>query len=164
MAQQSVKKQVKRVVKRVKVSKVEPQAPIVPDQEPKPKVLLGLVEQVRRSVRKENRLSTLVGFVLGGFVPLASWTVAHYEVSTLWSLQALFVLGGLVYSAKTVYEWGTLAFENVWKSLGFVVLTEGIMVMSTTGWLNIAALSYLVAINGLATGVRLSLQERKKVE
>jgi hypothetical protein len=102
----------------------------------------------------------LLGFLLGGFVPLASFFVAHYELTTdapLYSQKAIYlVLGGLAYSAKTVWQWGRIAFRNALKAAGFVVLLEGVMVTSRIVWLSVAALVYLMVINGIATGCNLS--------
>jgi VIT1/CCC1 family predicted Fe2+/Mn2+ transporter len=118
------------------------------------------VDQVRIALRPRNRLATFLGFLLGGFVPLASFFVAHFELSAitpLYTQRALYlVLGGLAYSAKTVWQWGTLAFQNGFKAFGFVVLLEGVMVTSHILWLSIAALVYLMAINGIATGCNLT--------
>jgi hypothetical protein len=119
-----------------------------------------VVQQVRTALRPGNRLATSLGFLLGGFVPLASFFVAHYEVTRMapWYEQkpVFLVLGGLAYSARTVWQWGRLAFQNAVKALGFVVLLEGVMVTSHIPWLSIAALAYLIAINGVATGCHLT--------
>jgi hypothetical protein len=88
--------------------------------------------------------------------------VAHREVDTGTAhglVSLLLVLGGLVFSAKTVFQWGQLAFQHGGKALGFTVLMEGVMTMSHTPWLALAALGYLTAINGLATGCTLSLNK-----
>jgi VIT1/CCC1 family predicted Fe2+/Mn2+ transporter len=126
---------------------------------------LGVVDQVSASLRPRARLATLLGFALGGFVPLASYVVAHSEIDPAVSLYAqvttLLVLGGLLYSAKTVYAWGKLAFRAPAKAAGFVVLLEGVMVFAHTQWLSIAALAYLMAINGLATGCNLALDRKR---
>lgn len=120
------------------------------------------VDQVRIALKPRNRLAASMGFLLGGFVPLASFFVAHFELSRavpLYSQKALYlVLGGLAYSAKTVWQWGTIAFQNAFKAAGFVVLVEGVMVTSNILWLSIAALVYLVAINGIATGCNLTMK------
>jgi hypothetical protein len=115
-------------------------------------------------MRKEgNRLATLIGFLLGGFVPLACYWLAHYEHAA-WSEQggrALgLVTGGLMYSAVTVFQWAKQAFVSAFKSVGFCVLVEGVMITSTTLWLSVAALCYLVVINGVATGVTLSIGKK----
>lgn len=122
-----------------------------------------VLQQVKLALSPGKRLPTLLGFLLGGFVPLASFIVAHYELNTALplytQLSALLVLGGLLYSAKTVFEWGRRAFASGAKALGFVVLLEGVMVTSTTSWLGWVALGYLVLINGLATGCNLSREK-----
>lgn len=129
---------------------------------PKP---LGVVEQVTLALRPKARLATFMGFLLGGFVPLASYVVAHYEIDYAASLfsqvAVLLVFGGLVYSARTVYEWGKLAFQSPGKAVGFVVLAEGVMITSHTSWLALSALAYLIAINGIATGCNLALHRSK---
>jgi VIT1/CCC1 family predicted Fe2+/Mn2+ transporter len=120
---------------------------------------LGVVDQVREALKPKARLATFMGFLLGGLVPLASFVVAHHELDhgqPLWAQVALYiVIGGLVYSARTVYDWGKLAFRSGFKSLGFVVLLEGVMVTSSTGWLGLVALAYLIVINGTATACNL---------
>jgi hypothetical protein len=60
--------------------------------------------------------------LLGGFVPLAVYVVAHGESGAFagheraWAL----VTGGLIYSAKTVFEWARLAFTSAFKSVGWL--------------------------------------------
>ena len=91
---------------------------------------------------------------------MAVYVVAHGESGAFsghkraWAL----ITGGLVYSAKTVLDWARLAFSSTFKSVGFVVLLEGVMVTSTTRWLALAALGYLIAINGVATACTLGGQ------
>jgi hypothetical protein len=138
-----------------------------PPQKPsaRPVRVLGVVEQVTAALKPKARLATFLGFLLGGFVPLASYVVAHYEIDASVALYSqigtLMVLGGLVYSARTVYEWGKLAFQAPGKAFGFVVLAEGVMVTSHTPWLALSALGYLIAINGIATGCNLALHRSK---
>jgi hypothetical protein len=120
----------------------------------------GVVKQVRIALRPANRLASFLGAVLGGGVPVASYQLAHHEVTRalpLWAqLPAWLVAGGLLFSALTVYQWGRLAFGSPYKALGFAVLLEGVLVASTTPWLSLGALGYLVAINGTACGCILS--------
>ncbi len=127
---------------------------------PTPRPTANAVEQVRVALRRRNRLATGLGFLLGGFVPFACFFVAHYELSLaapLYTQRALYlVLGGLAYSAKTVWQWGRIAFQNAFKAAGFVVLVEGVMVTSHIAWLSVAALVYLIVINGVATGCNLT--------
>lgn len=126
---------------------------------------VSIVDQVRTACRRENRLATLLGALLGGFVPLATFTVAHRELdlsAALWTQPlALLVLGGLIYSARTVYEWARLAFVSPVKALGFTVLLEGVMTCSGVEWLSYSALGYLIGVNAIAAGVTLALGARR---
>lgn len=123
-----------------------------------------MVAQVREAMKPRNRLATALGFALGGVVPLATYVVAHYEIDMAAALYAqlgaYLVLGGLLYSAKTVYDWGKKAFQISAKALGFVVLLEGVMIASNTTWLAMTALAYLILINGIATGCNLALARK----
>lgn len=126
---------------------------------------LAVVDQVVTACRPQNRVATLLGALLGGFVPVATYVVAHQETTSapLWTqLPALLVLGGLAYSALTVYRWARMAVGHAVKAAGFVVLLEGVMVASSTPWLGLVALGYLVGINAIATGCQLSLDRVKK--
>jgi len=131
----------------------------VPDRAARP---LGVVAQVRRACARGNRLAAFVGMLLGGFVPVAVYVVAHSESGPFKGHERAWVLvaGGLVYSASTVYQWAHLAFGSAVKSIGFVVLVEGVMVTATTHWLALTALGYLVLINGVATACTLSGQKQ----
>lgn len=120
----------------------------------------GVVAQARTALEPKHRLAGLIGIALGGFVPLASYVVAHYELDPTRHLLAqigtYFLAGGLLYSAWTVYTWGVLAFYSRIKAVGFVVLLEGVMVAADSRWLALVALGYLMAINGIATGCNLA--------
>jgi len=124
----------------------------------KPAPKKGVVESVRKSLKKENRLATSIGAVLGGFVPASCFVLAHLEIAKeFWyDPKTALVIGGLVFSAKTVYQWGKMAFRDGSKALGFVLLIEGVMIFSGTTWLAHLALALLVGINAVATGAILS--------
>jgi hypothetical protein len=122
---------------------------------------LSIVEQVRSATREGHRLALACGMLLGGFVPLATYILAHGEVAAdprKWAL----VGGGLLFSATSVFEFGREAFRSLLKALGFVVLVEGVMIWSATEPLSLAALALLVAINAIATGTNLALQDRRE--
>lgn len=127
---------------------------------------LSIVDQVKEALKPKAKLATFLGFLLGGFVPSASYIVAHHELDHSKPLYfqpaLLLVLGGLLYSAKTVYEWGCNAFSNKLKAFGFVVLLEGVMILSSTPAIAITALLYLAMINGIATGCNLSLKSSSR--
>jgi hypothetical protein len=117
------------------------------------------------SFQPKRRLAAAVGTLLGGFVPLATSVVAHHEVdraptATIWQLPLLLVAGGLVFSALTVYTWCTEAFQARTKAVGFVVLAEGVMILSHVEWLSTAALCYLISINAIATAATLALAKK----
>jgi hypothetical protein len=106
-----------------------------------------------------NPGAALLGAALGGFVPCATYTVSHAaDSSSSWVIWGL-VGGGLLYSAKTVWQWGRLSFNDGLKATGFVVLLEGVMVASPCTWLARAALGYLVLINAIATACLLASRD-----
>lgn len=129
-------------------------------QPQRPRLPLGVVEQVKLALRKGSRMAFLLGVMGGGFVPLATFYIWHAELDysrSLW-LQpvAAFGAGGLLFSAVTIYQWARLAFAHWAKALGFVLLLEGTMVTAHTHWLAVAALGYLIAINAVATACTLT--------
>ena len=114
----------------------------------------GIITQIHIAAR--NPLPAVIGALLGALVPSATFTVGHYELSSWTEPKALIVLGGLAFSALTVFRWGRLAFGSAVKALGFVVLTEGVMTFCSA-WLSVVALGYLVLINAIATGCTIAL-------
>lgn len=127
---------------------------------------LGVVDQVVLACKPKNRLATAMGFLLGGVVPVATYLEAHSELSKdqpIYSQVAFYlVLGGLLFSAKTVFAWAKAAFADAYKAAGFVLLLEGVMVLSHVPWLPLILLGFLVSINGVATGCLLSLGRAQK--
>jgi hypothetical protein len=124
-------------------------------------IALGVVQQVKRAFKRTNRLATSVGFLLGGFVPVALFVLTHPAGGVVFepgvNRVSSLVAGGLLYSAQTVFQWARLAFGQALKAAGFVVLLEGVMVVADARWLALVALGYLVVVNGVATGCTLSL-------
>lgn len=125
---------------------------------PRAKRATGVVSQVRVALSRQHALPTTIGAVLGGFVPVATYAVAHREIaaSTHGYAMLALVMGGLLFSAKTVWQWGRAAFSDPWKATGFVLLLEGVMTLSGQQSVAIAALIVLTSINAIATGVTLS--------
>jgi hypothetical protein len=126
---------------------------------------LGVVDQVIVASRERNRLATAIGFLLGGIVPIATYLEAHVDLDPSLPLYAqiptYLVIGGLAFSAKTVFDWARMAFKNPVKAAGFVLLLEGVMVTSHVPVLPLVLLAVLVSINGVATGCLLSLSRTK---
>ena len=115
----------------------------------------GIIAQIY--IAAHNPLPAVIGALLGALVPSATFMVGHYELSSWTEPKALIVMGGLVFSALTVFRWGRLAFGSPVKALGFVVLAEGVMTFCSTAWLSVVALGYLVLINAIATGCTIAL-------
>jgi hypothetical protein len=123
--------------------------------------LMGVVDQVVLASSPRNRLAAVLGFILGGVVPVATYTEAHLDLDSTHPLHeqaaTFLVVGGLVFSGKTVFAWAKSAFQDAWKAAGFVLLLEGVMITSNVPVLPLVLLGILVAINGIATGCILSL-------
>ena len=118
---------------------------------------LGIISQVQKA--SKSRVASTIGFILGGVVPVGVYWIAHHEAEFQpwkWGL----VTAGLIYSAKTVFDWARIAFKHPAKALGFVVLLEGIMTSSTTLWLQLVCLTILVGINGTSAACQLALDRR----
>lgn len=123
---------------------------------------LSVVEQFRKAAQRGNRSAMICGAILGAFVPVASYVLAHGagEVVLHPSLWAL-VAGALVFSARSVYDFAMAAFHgSKAKSVGFVVLLEGTLVWAHTPALGWAALVLLAGINAVATGINLALDHK----
>jgi hypothetical protein len=115
----------------------------------------SIISQIEIAAR--NPLPAVIGALIGALVPSATFMVGHYELVSWTEPKSLIVLGGLVFSALTVFRWGRLAFGSAAKALGFVILAEGVMTFCSTAWLSIVALGYLVLINAIATGCTIAL-------
>jgi hypothetical protein len=126
---------------------------------------MGVVDEVVIALNGRNWLATALGFIAGGVVPVATYLEAHHDVDPSRPLHAqvttYLVLGGLVFSAKTVFRWATRAFADGWKAAGFVVLLEGVMITSHVPVLPLVLLAILVAVNGIATGCTLSVERSR---
>lgn len=119
-----------------------------------------IVSQVKIALNKDHRLAAIIGIFFGAFIPVATFYEAHFDGAITWWQQwmlPLLVIGGLAYSASTVYQWGKLAVGSGFKALGFTVLLEGVMTFSNIAWLSYASLAYLMVINGIAMGTKLAL-------
>lgn len=136
------------------------QKPRAPRPAPPPP---GVVEQIRIAAR--NPLPALLGAAMGAVVPAAVFLVVHRHLDpgrppwAQWAAPlAYMALGGLVFSAKTVFQWARVAFDCPWKATGFVILLEGVMVCAP-GPLAAVCLAYLVGINAIATAAQLAMSD-----
>lgn len=102
---------------------------------PKPKIKLKAAEV--------RTIGQGIAAVAAGFLPIASYCMAHMEVSDrplMWAL----VAAGLAFSAPTLSEWAERWCRGKYKAWGFTVLLEGVMIFSVNDYL---ALAILVSIN-----------------
>jgi len=105
-------------------------------------------------------------------VPLTSWGTAHYGRLLVYQPDGLHyapwsdprwivVLGGLGFSAKSVYHWTLSAFSgDRLKAGGFVAMCELSLLLAPHPYLAAAAIAYLVAINMLSAGSALALRDQ----
>lgn len=125
---------------------------------------LPIATQVRLAFQKQNRIEAVAGLFFGGYVPVAIWEFVHYELTSdiaLWfQPKAYFVLAGLVVSLITVVMLAQSAFDNWFKAVGFAILVEGAMTMSSNIYLSLSGLLLLIVINGLSSACLLALKKQ----
>lgn len=124
---------------------------------------IGLLEQMRTARR--HPMASALGGALGGFVPIAAYTIVHHELRrsgawNLWQPVAPVVAACLLFSVRTVWQWGHQSFREGFKASCLVVAVEGVMVFSATPLLCLVALAYLVAINAIATACTLVAEDK----
>lgn len=173
----------KKVTKKVQSKATTPRArkPIDPD---KMEVVDQIVHIFMKSGKGKNAKSkhlaaAILGAAFGGFVPIASYVVAHVmlagiELADAYThLATYFVIGGLLYSAPTVYAWLKKAVgSDDWigriKPFGFVLLLEGVMLINydhiAVQAVSYAALGFLVFINAVSSGCKLALRRTAGME
>lgn len=118
-----------------------------------------------------NKTALLGGILLGGYIPFSVYWLMHREAPASVPLcelagqpvvfAHLLVLGGLAYSAKTVYQWGRAVFADRFKAVGFTLLVEGILTFGHSDCLIFPALGILILINGIAACTRLAETDLK---
>jgi phosphoglycerol transferase MdoB-like AlkP superfamily enzyme len=116
---------------------------------------MSVMAQISAAARRPAAL--IVGIILGAFVPVAAYIIAHHETQArpmLW----LLVAAALVFSALSVFDWTRRAFGSAAKAAAFCILTEGTMLATWNNYLSYAALALLIAINATATGAQLATE------
>lgn len=124
---------------------------------------MSILEQWRAARR--HPIAALLGALLGGFVPLAAYETTHGDLTVRSAgelLQPLVPVVGacLLFSVRTVWQWGGAAFGERTKAACLVVAIEGMMVLSPTPWLAQLALLYLICINAVATACILAHEDQ----
>lgn len=129
---------------------------------------LSFVEKVKMATHKNKRVAFILGAIAGGFVPVASYCIAHLQIPQaegfISFVSWLMVIGGLIYSALSVYDFGKQAFGSSAKAVGFVMITELVLVFGQLEWLCYGALAILVGINSVIAGVNLAMEKVSSVE
>jgi hypothetical protein len=120
---------------------------------------LGVIDSIIEACKPgtRNRLALVVGLVVGGVVPIGSFLETHLELnlteglSLLGHIMTYAVIGGLLFSALTVYSWFERAYANGWKAFGVVLFMETVMTFSGLLGLSLAILCILIFVNAFAT-------------
>lgn len=128
---------------------------------------LGILDQVRNA--RGNKLALALAVPPAAFLPIAVFVIAHSEIPAdiaagIWwkaGLKGAFALGGLLFSAKSVFGWAAQMFEDKAKAVGFVALLEGVMVLSETTALSHVALVLLVGINAVAAASSVAMNDSR---
>ncbi len=127
---------------------------------------MGVVQRVKLAFHPKSRLAACIGLLFGGIIPVFSFELVHGRDSAPdWRTAVCLALvaGGLVVSAKTVYEWAKLTYSDTGKAAGLVVILEGVMLVSDIPWTQYAALGFLVLVNSTAAACQLALAPRGRV-
>lgn len=121
-----------------------------------------VVETIKVAFQSRNMVWTGFGLVFGGWAPLASYIIAHIELQGHYqNYKSAMLVGALLFSAPTVFQWFKEVFDSAVKAFGLVVLLEGVMCFSDTVWLGISALVLLMVINGIQSGCNMALRREK---
>lgn len=140
--------------------KSAPRLQIVPDlrtpRAPRKSRRSGVVAQVRETFSVSNALPALLGTILGGIAPAASYEMVHHEIQSVYDFRNLLVGGLLIFSAKSVYLWLHEATGDWIKAVGLTVGIEGVLLASSTPWLSGVCLGILIAVNAIAMACHLA--------
>ena len=101
---------------------------------------------------RQQKLGQLLAGIGASFMPIASYTIVHFEADATPAKWAL-VASALLFSAPMVIDWAKRWCGHWVKAVGFTALLEGVMVFSSIGWLGMAGLVVLVGINAQAAWI-----------
>lgn len=127
---------------------------------------LGIVGQLEEAW--SCKLALMIAAIWAGSVPIGVYVLTHVEGIYLmdvpfenWTPRYYVALGGLLFSASSVWAWGR-TFYNGLKSALWVMLLEGCMIFSHTQWLQRYVLVLIVFTNMMAAGCRAAQKEKKR--
>jgi len=104
------------------------------------------IPAVKLTAKEQRTIGQVLAAIAGGFLPIASFVLAHVEVQEQ-PFKWILLAAALLFSAPTLAEWAQKWCHGVYKAWGFTVLLEGVMVFSSSQYLALAGLAILVAIN-----------------
>ena len=126
---------------------------------------LTVVNQIRRAFMRGQRLSAVLGVVLGGSIPVATYVMIHdprgvAAYPMLW----LLISGCLLYSAPKVFQWLTAATGSKAAAICFTLAAEGILTFVHIDSLTYLFLGILVFINAVSMACGLQVRKEEKKE
>lgn len=135
------------------------------------KASMGIVDKMLVATRDIHRTTFYSGILIGGFVPLASFSVFHFGVlrvpytSISFPMMALFVLGCLGFSFPKVFTQAKVEFSTSLEAVCYTTLLEvAILLPHSIHWavtaVSIGALVITIAINATVTASKL-IEKRK---
>jgi len=148
MTPDAIRRRAKRETEKL-LKQAAPESNAVTVAKPKAKAAprkLPTAAPIKVSAAQKRTIGQVIASLSAGFLPIASFVLAHYESKTqplLWIL----VVAALMFSAPTLISWAGKWCGNQYKAVGFTVLLEGVMVFSHTEALSFAGLLILVLIN-----------------
>jgi hypothetical protein len=101
---------------------------------------------IKINAAQKRTIGQFVAAIASGFLPIASFVIAHHEAAQqplLWIL----VAAALMFSAPSVASWAEKWCGNVYKAWGFTILLEGVLVFAHHEALSFGGLTMLVMIN-----------------
>lgn len=106
------------------------------------------VNRKKKIVTAQDRkvAGQFIAAIAAGFLPVAAYVIAHYEMVNNQYLGIL-VAAALLFSAPTLVAWAEKWCGNRYKAIGFAVLLEGVSIFSHIPTLSYSGLAVLVLIN-----------------
>lgn len=122
-----------------------------PDTVAKPKKAsaprkLPTAAPIKVSAAQKRTIGQFVAAMASGFLPIASFVIAHHEAAQqplLW----LLVAAALMFSAPSVASWAQKWCGHQLKAWGFTVLLEGTLVFAHHEALSFGGLAILILVN-----------------
>lgn len=111
-----------------------------------PAATLERARKARVTASQKKTVGQFVAAIAAAFLPVASFVIGHNEVAEHhW--KAVIVIAALMFSAPTLIDWANRWTGSKLKAIGFAVLLESSMLLSSTAFLNYAGLAILCVIN-----------------